>query len=96
MAPRHHSRSRKRPQATTNRSSDKFILRLPEGMRDRIAALAREKGRSMNAEVIAALEQYIENDDTIAVLWNKVEDLERTVYEHKQLLSGRDPFNVDK
>ena len=32
------------------------MLRLPEGMRDRIKAAADENNRSMNAEIIARLE----------------------------------------
>lgn len=40
----------------TNRESDRFMLRLPDGMRDRIKAAAEENARSMNAEIIARLE----------------------------------------
>lgn len=42
-----------------NRDSDKFMLRLPDGMRDRIGALAKESGRSMNAEIVARLERSL-------------------------------------
>ena len=35
---------------------DKFIIRLPDGMRERIKAAADKNNRSMNAEVVAALE----------------------------------------
>lgn len=38
------------------RGSDQFLLRFPEGMRDRLAELAAANGRSMNAEVIVLLE----------------------------------------
>lgn len=41
----------------TNRDSDKFVLRLPEGMRDRIKAAADQNNRSMNAEIVATLEE---------------------------------------
>lgn len=34
---------------------DKFIIRLPKGMRSRIKRAADANGRSMNAEVVAAL-----------------------------------------
>lgn len=34
----------------------KFIIRLPEGMRDRIAGAAKANGRSMNAEIVQRLE----------------------------------------
>ncbi|MCE6951689.1 Arc family DNA-binding protein [Cereibacter sphaeroides] len=36
---------------------DKFILRLPDGMRDRIKAAADLSRRSMNAEIVARLEE---------------------------------------
>lgn len=35
---------------------DRFIVRLPDGMRDRIKAAAEENLRSMNAEIVARLE----------------------------------------
>lgn len=40
----------------TGRESDKFMLRLPDGMRDRIKVAADRNGRSMNSEIVAALE----------------------------------------
>ncbi len=36
---------------------DKFIVRLPDGMRDRIKEAAEQNNRSMNAEVVAALDE---------------------------------------
>ncbi|MFC3628208.1 Arc family DNA-binding protein [Paracoccus angustae] len=42
--------------APTTRESDKFIVRLPDGMRDRIKAAAEANNRSMNAEIVATLE----------------------------------------
>ena len=41
---------------STGRDSDKFMLRFPDGLRDRIKAEADENKRSMNAEIIARLE----------------------------------------
>lgn len=37
--------------------SDKYLLRLPDGMRDRIKEAAARNGRSMNSEILATLEQ---------------------------------------
>lgn len=37
-------------------NQDKFVVRLPDGMRDRIRAAAEANGRSMNAEIVATLE----------------------------------------
>lgn len=36
---------------------DRYMLRLPDGMRDRIKAAAEENSRSMNAEIVWRLEQ---------------------------------------
>lgn len=35
---------------------DRYMLRLPDGMRDRIKAAAEANNRSMNAEIVARLE----------------------------------------
>lgn len=40
----------------TNRDSDKFMLRLPDGMRERIKDAAEANSRSMNAEIVARLD----------------------------------------
>lgn len=42
------------------RESDRFIVRLPDGMRDQLATSAKESGRSMNAEVVARLQASYE------------------------------------
>jgi len=36
--------------------TDKFMLRLPDGMRERIKVAAEKSGRSMNAEIVYVLE----------------------------------------
>lgn len=41
----------------------KFLLRLPDGMRDAIASLARSNGRSMNAEIVSRLGKSLREDD---------------------------------
>jgi predicted transcriptional regulator len=47
--------------AATSRASDKFILRLPDGMREHLAEVAEREGRSMNAVAVAALAMYFEH-----------------------------------
>lgn len=44
-------------QDSPSRKMDQFIVRLPDGMRDRIKAAAEANNRSMNAEVVATLEE---------------------------------------
>ena len=41
---------------STGRDSDKIMLRVPDGMRDRIAACAKVNNRTMNAEIVARLQ----------------------------------------
>lgn len=43
----------------SSRTADKFVVRLPEGMRARIAEVARHYHRSMNSEIIARLEKTL-------------------------------------
>lgn len=40
-----------------SRGSDQFVVRLPDGMRDRLKAEAEANKRSMNAEIVARLEE---------------------------------------
>lgn len=43
----------------SSRTADKFVVRLPDGMREQIAEVARNHHRSMNSEIIARLEQSL-------------------------------------
>lgn len=44
---------------------EKFVVRLPKGMRDRIAEVSRLSRRSMNSEIVARLE------DSLGETWNE-------------------------
>jgi hypothetical protein len=71
--------------------ADQYMLRLPPGLRDRVARRAAENGRSMNTEIIDAVEKHLRDADRITQLWEMfeknpldliwaaVEDLERAV-----------------
>ncbi|WP_252091361.1 Arc family DNA-binding protein [Pseudomonas sp. MWU13-3659] len=48
--------------ATNSRTADKFVVRLPDGMRERVAEVARQNHRSMNSEIIERLEQTLLSD----------------------------------
>lgn len=52
---------------------DRFIVRLPDGMRDKIAELAKQNSRSMNAEIVARLERTFsqespQSDDIVVTM----------------------------
>ena len=48
--------------ATNSRTADKFVVRLPNGMREQVAEVARKNHRSMNSEIIDRLEQSLLNN----------------------------------
>lgn len=50
-------------EGSRSRSLDRLIVRLPDGVRDRIAARAKANGRSMNSEVVAILISALDNVD---------------------------------
>ena len=49
----------------SSRTADKFVVRLPDGMRERIADVARNHHRSMNTEIISRLEQSLFQEGTL-------------------------------
>ena len=76
---------------STNRNSDKFMLRLPDGLRDRIKKKADVSGRSMNAEIVQVLEQaYPQPKDTMFLVLDDIrrvlEDYESETDPHRRLL----------
>lgn len=50
--------------STSSRDADKFVVRLPDGMRDQINDVAHTNGRSMNKEIIKRLERTLHEDVT--------------------------------
>ncbi len=48
---------------TGSRNADKFVVRFPDDMRERIAVAARENHRSMNSEIVARLETSLRQDN---------------------------------
>lgn len=67
---------------------DKFVIRLPQGLRDQIRELSENNRRSMNSEIIMVLEQYIQQHATTASE-NQV-DTEHGEDQADSVTSGRD------
>lgn len=51
-------------QLGTNRNTDKFVVRLPHDLRERIASVAKQHHHSMNVEIIKRLENSLEDNTT--------------------------------
>jgi hypothetical protein len=77
-------------------NQDKYIVRLPEGMRDQIKDAAKEHGRTMNAEIVARLENFpIVQKTLIAKTRENVilaDDKQRLEWELEQLEELRERF----
>lgn len=79
----------------SSRTADKFVVRLPEGMRERIAEVARNHHRSMNSEIIARLEQSliqegaIDTDPSMRMDSPELSAHERELLQRFRQLSGR-------
>lgn len=68
-------------------TQDRFIVRLPDGMRDRIKAAAEANNRSMNAEVVAALEQaFLPPEALLIKVMDLVSQLDAEDKEERQLM----------
>ena len=66
-----------------SRVQDKFVIRLPDGLRPEIAAVASRNQRSMNGEIIIRLERSLslervldQKNRVIAQLLNRITELE--------------------
>jgi len=54
------------------KNSDQYLLRFPDGMRERLRIAAEANNRSMNAEIISRLEQTLDHgEDDITSLLQK-------------------------
>lgn len=54
-----------------------YMLRLPVALRERVKARAADNGRSMNTEVIAAIERHLVASNRLDELEARVTALER-------------------
>ena len=68
---------------TDSRIQDKFVIRLPDGLRPEIATVAYKNQRSMNGEIINRLERSLalelildQKNRVIAQLLNRIAELE--------------------
>jgi hypothetical protein len=57
MSDRYYSTGMPKKPPAPSDLADKFMLRMPDGMRDRITEAAKTNNRSMNAEIIVRLER---------------------------------------
>lgn len=68
---------------TNSRTADKFVVRLPDGLRGRIFDVAASNNRSMNSEIVHRLERSIATEveldhqkNLVRILTARVDELE--------------------
>ena len=58
------------------RNSDQYLMRFPDGFRERLKQLAAANGRSLNSEIIAAIERHLDVGDRLDELEARIARLE--------------------
>jgi predicted DNA-binding protein len=61
--------AKKSARTRSERSGDQYLIRMPRGLRDRIAQRASKNGRSVSAEIVEAIEKHLESADRITEIW---------------------------
>jgi plasmid stability protein len=86
----------------SSRELDKFVVRLPDGMREQLGVAARANKRTMNAEIVSRLEASLQQDENEAVpdfvtpmVYEKVSKIEKMLAEQsKQIRDLQERFDV--
>lgn len=68
--------------SNTGRESDKFMLRLPEGMRDRLKVTAQANNRTLNAEIVARLTEHLNGPVAKDLTFSEIVDALTKVHAH--------------
>jgi len=53
----------------SERSGEQYLIRMPLGLRERIAQRASQNGRSVSAEIVEAIEKHLEGAERITQIW---------------------------
>lgn len=71
-----------------SRTAEQFVVRFPDGMRDRLKDAAAENGRSMNAEIVARLQNTFEAQSGDSALRLQVEENTAALRRLEALMEG--------
>lgn len=83
--------SARKPQA-----QDKFVLRLPEGMREQIASLADANARSMTQEMVLALRSHLGGRSALKQEYTRYTiRVPQALYEQVSAASGEKSVNAE-
>jgi predicted DNA-binding protein len=60
-----------------SKGGDQYMLRLPDGLRERLKRRAAVSGRSLNTEIVDAIERHLERGDRLDELERRIAKLEQ-------------------
>lgn len=75
-----------------SREADKFVVRMPDDMRDRIAQFAKLHFRSMNSECLMALDWWLDRQQ---LMWMLLQATERELALQESLNNGAVETTLD-
>lgn len=83
-----------------SRTAEQFVVRFPDGMRDRIADAAKVAGRSMNAEIVARLQSTFKPEQMALDLGEMLQGIQDKLLTQtemiEQLVAGGSKVTVDE
>lgn len=77
--------------AMAERDLNRFLVRMPDGMRDRISVEAKANNRSMNAEIVARLEASFDEKDAKPFTFEEIAALVDEIREMRSNLKAKGP-----
>jgi predicted DNA-binding protein len=77
------------------RTADKFVVRMPDGMRSRVEQLAASQHTSMNTEIIRAIEAHLNGQARQKLLLDALEERLTQITEHTLRSGSADENEVD-
>jgi predicted DNA-binding protein len=63
-----------------SKGDEQYMLRLPRGMRERLKQLAAANGRSINSEIIDAIESHVKNGNRLTRIEKRLKLLETMLH----------------
>lgn len=75
---------------SNSREGEKYVVRLPDGMRARVAARGKKDGRSMNAVFVLSAQQHLDGMDELDNMLHAVALLKQELLDKLAALEGVD------
>ncbi|WP_235602439.1 Arc family DNA-binding protein [Sulfitobacter geojensis] len=71
------------------KKQDQFIVRFPDDMRDKIKESAEQNNRSMNAEIVVALEEWLARPSQEEVESKQLRDTAKQIMMERSVIEAR-------